>query len=187
MTIPHHRAAAFGLAAMAALSMAACASRPKPMGPAATLVPAPPPPPSYAAPSPGPVTEGPVSGAAVPGSERDFVINAGDRVYFAFDSYQIRDDARPVLAAQVAWLGRYPAVRVRIEGNCDERGTRDYNFALGARRADAVRDWLVARGVDGARISTVSFGKEHPIDTSGSDDGAARNRNAHTAITQGAT
>jgi peptidoglycan-associated lipoprotein len=125
------------------------------------------------------------AGAPVPGSERDFVIKVGDRVYFDFDKYNIRDDARPILDAQAAWLNRYQGVRVRIEGNCDELGTREYNFALGERRANTVREYLQSHGVAGGRIETVSYGKEHPIDLAGGPDAQAHNRNAHTAITQG--
>ena len=117
---------------------------------------------------------------------QDFVINAGERIYFDTDSYQVRADAAPMLDAQAAWLARYPAVRVRIEGNCDERGTREYNLALGARRANAVRDYLIGRGVAASRIETISFGKERPLEP-GSDEAAwAKNRNARTAITAGA-
>src|SRR6202021_1507553 len=94
----------------------------------------------------------------------DFVINAGDRVYFDFDAYAIRADAQKILAQQSDWLYRYPEVQVRIEGNCDERGTREYNLALGARRANTVREFLVAHGVPSQRIATVSYGKERPLD-----------------------
>jgi peptidoglycan-associated lipoprotein len=113
-------------------------------------------------------------------------VNVGDRVYFDYDQYAIRADAQPVLGAQAAWLARYPSVHVRIEGNCDERGTREYNLALGARRANSVRDFLVAHGVDSSRIETVSFGKEKPVDPGTGDDAWAHNRNGHTAITAGA-
>lgn len=134
--------------------------------------------------TPPPVQSQPLG--ALPGSQQDFVMNVGDRVYFDLDSYSIRADAQPVLNAQAAWLNRYPSVTVRIEGNADERGTREYNFALGERRANAVRDYLVSRGVASSRISTVSYGKERPIDP-GSDEAAwQRNRNGHTAITGGA-
>jgi peptidoglycan-associated lipoprotein len=95
---------------------------------------------------------------------QDFVINIGERIYFDTDSYDVRSDAQPTLAAQAQWLNRYPAVRVRIEGNADERGTREYNLALGARRANAVREFLVGQGVSGSRIETLSYGKERPID-----------------------
>ncbi len=189
MNIAASPAARLALVLLAAASLAACSSRPKPMGPVA---PTPPPPPSGAynqrgVPPPGAVSEGSESGAPIPGSTRDFVINAGsDRVYFDFDSFTLRDDARGVLDAQAAWLNRYPAVRVRIEGNCDELGTREYNFALGARRANSVRDYLVSHGLSAARIDTVSYGKEHPIDLSGGEAAQAKNRNAHTALTEGA-
>jgi peptidoglycan-associated lipoprotein len=185
MSPNHRRPGVLAMVMLAALSLAACASRPKPMGPVATGGPPPPPPGAYTARPPGQVSEAPV-GAPVPGSERDFVINVGDRVYFDFDSYILRADARPILEGQAAWLNRYPAVQVRIEGNCDERGTREYNFALGARRANSVREFLAARGVAAGRITTVSYGKEHPVDTSGTEDGLAHNRNARTAITEGA-
>ncbi len=99
-----------------------------------------------------------------PGSQQDFVVNVGDRVYFDTDHSDIRADAQGVLAAQAAWLVRYPAVMIRIEGNADEPGTREYNFALGARRAQAVSDFLVSKGVLPSRISTISYGKENPID-----------------------
>ncbi len=176
-------------AALAALILAACASTPKPLPLAPTRGPGPPPPPPYEAPMrappPGEVGERGVTGAPVPGSERDFVINAGDRVYFDFNDFSLRADARPILESQAAWLARYPAVRVRIEGNCDELGTREYNFALGARRANAVRDYLMAHGVGGGRIETVSYGKERPVDPGSGEEAQAHNRNAHTAITEG--
>jgi len=169
------------LIATAAASMAACASRPKPTGPVATAPP-PPPPAEQTAPPPSAVGE-----SVLPGSERDFVINAGDRVYFDFDRYDVRADAQPILDAQAAWLKRYPAVQVRIDGNCDDRGTREYNLALGARRANAVRDYLTTHGVASDRISTVSYGKEKPIDAGSGDEADAHNRNAHTALTGGAS
>ena len=177
-----HRVLRLALVAAATASLAACASKPKPQpGPGPT----------------GPATQGPespvipgqpgdVGQAAVPGSEQDFVINVGDRVYFDFDSYEIRADAGPVLDAQSAWLNRYPAVRVRIEGNADERGTREYNLALGARRANSVREYLVSRGISASRITTISYGKEQPIDPGTSEEAYQRNRNARTAITGGA-
>ena len=113
------------------------------------------------------------------------MINVGDRVYFDFNDYNVRADAQPILAAQASWLNRYGAVQVRIEGNCDERGTREYNLALGARRSNSVRDFLVSHGVNPARITTISYGKERPIDPGTGEDAWAHNRNAHTAITAG--
>lgn len=165
--------------AAAAASMSACASKPKPAGPAPTA----PPPPAAEAPPPSP---GVVGESVIPGSERDFVINAGDRVYFDFDSYSLRADAQPIVDAQAAWLKRYPAVRVRIEGNTDDRGTREYNLALGARRANAVREHLISQGVTSDRIATVSFGKEQPVDAGTGEEAWARNRNARTGIVSGA-
>ncbi len=91
-----------------------------------------------------------------------------------------------MLDKQAQWLARYPQVQVRIEGNCDERGTREYNLALGARRANSVRDFLVSHGVNPARINTISYGKERPIDPGESEEAWAHDRNAHTAITAGA-
>ncbi|WP_085930182.1 peptidoglycan-associated lipoprotein Pal [Asticcacaulis biprosthecium] len=121
-----------------------------------------------------------------PGSQQDFVVNVGDRVYFDTDQSSIRADAQAVLSAQAAWLVRYPAVKIRIEGNADERGTREYNFALGARRAQAVADFLTSKGVVPSRISTISYGKEQPIATGADEDAWQQNRNGHTAITSGA-
>jgi peptidoglycan-associated lipoprotein len=170
------------LVGTAAASLAACASKPKPAYPTT-------PAPSAPAPAPGPApapAPGPVSEQALPGSEQDFVINVGDRVYFDFDKYEVRTDAQPILAAQAAWLKKYPAVAVRIEGNCDERGTREYNLALGARRANAVRDFLVAQGIQGGRITTISYGKEKPIDPGSGEEADQHNRNGHTAIVSGA-
>jgi len=142
--------------------------------------------PQYPTAPSGPV-DGGALGSAAPGSEQDFVVNVGDRIYFDLDSYEIRPDAYPRLDAQVAWLQRYPQVTVRIEGNADERGTREYNLALGARRAESVRSYLVQRGVSAARIDTISYGKERPIAAGSNEEAWARNRNAHTAIVSGAT
>lgn len=171
------------LVAGAALSLAACAHHPKPAYPMNTPAPAERPPESRPAAPTGPE---PVTQNALPGSERDFTINVGDRVYFDYDKYAVRSDAGPLLDAQAAWLKRYPAVQVRIEGNCDERGTQEYNLALGARRANAVREYLVSHGVDAARITTVSYGKEKPIDAGSGEEADQHNRNAHTAIVSGA-
>ena len=137
-----------------------------------------------------PPVQGPISGgemgAPAAGSEQDFVVNVGDRVYFDLDSYTIRPEARPRLDAQVQWLQRYGSVTIRIEGNADERGTREYNLALGARRAESVRTYLIERGINAGRIDTISYGKERPIAGGSSEESWARNRNAHTAIVSGA-
>jgi peptidoglycan-associated lipoprotein len=172
------------LVAGAALTLAACAH--KPTYPTASATP----PVAQRAPEPrgptAPPRTEPVTQNALPGSERDFAINVGDRVYFDYDKYSVRDDAGPILEAQAAWLKRYPAVQVRLEGNCDERGTQEYNLALGARRANAVREYLIAHGVAAGRITTVSYGKEKPIDPGAGEQAEAHNRNAHTAIVSGA-
>ena len=168
------------LVAAAALSVTACASRPKP-GPA----PEPAPPPAVA-PTPTPTPAPAPSATVTPGTIQDFVVNVGERVFFDLDSYSVRADAAPLLDAQAAWLVRYPNVQVRIEGNADERGTREYNLALGSRRANSVREHLVSRGVAPSRISTVSFGKERPIDPGSTEEAFQRNRNARTAIVGGA-
>jgi peptidoglycan-associated lipoprotein len=175
------RLAAVGLAVTA---LGACTPRtPATTGAGET---APPSNEQYSDNSAGPVSGGAL-GAAAPGSEQDFVVNVGDRVYFDLDSYQIRREAYPRMDAQVAWLQRYPQVTIRIEGNADERGTREYNLALGARRAESVRSYLVERGVSAGRIDTISYGKERPIAAGSNEEAWARNRNAHTAIVSGAT
>ena len=178
MTTTPKSALRLALIAAAVVSVSACASRPKPAGPVATTTTPPPAETPYTPPPP-------VSSAPLPGSEQDFVVNVGDRVYFDFDAYSVRADAAPLLEAQAAWLRRYPGVGVRIEGNCDERGTREYNLALGARRANAVRDFLVSKGVESARISTISYGKEKPIDAGSGEEADQHNRNGHTALVSG--
>ncbi|ATQ41406.1 peptidoglycan-associated lipoprotein Pal [Caulobacter mirabilis] len=182
MSFDTKRAVRLALILAATASMAACASKPKPMpepGPGPTG----PVGPSQPQPQPGP---GPVEQGVLPGSQQDFVINVGDFVYFDLDSYEVRGDAAPILDAQAGWLQRYPNVQVRIEGNADERGTREYNLALGARRANAVRDYLVSRGVSSSRIATISWGKERPVDPGTGEEAWARNRNGHTVIVSGA-
>ncbi|HUZ12579.1 MAG TPA: peptidoglycan-associated lipoprotein Pal [Caulobacteraceae bacterium] len=162
--------------------LGACASHPKPPPPGPPAA-APAPPPEQAMPGP---PEAAVQSQPLPGSEQDFVINVGDRVYFDYNEASIRADAAPILTSQADWLNRYPEVTVRIEGNCDERGTREYNFALGARRAAAVRQFLVDHGVQASRITTISYGKERPIDPGHDEAAWAKDRNAHTVITGGA-
>ena len=174
------------LIATAALSLAACQSKPKP-GPTTSTVPPVAqnqPPQTQLPPDGGVVTQQPAS--ALPGSSQDFVVNVGDRVYFDTDSHDVRAEAEPLLEAQATWLRRYTAVQVRIEGNADERGTREYNLALGARRANSVRDFLVSHGVTSERIATISFGKEQPLDAGDGEESWQRNRNARTAVIGGA-
>jgi peptidoglycan-associated lipoprotein len=117
-----------------------------------------------------------------PGSQEDLVASAGDRVFYAFDSSSLDDSARSTLTAQSGWLGRYPQVSVRVEGNADERGTQEYNLGLGQRRAKAARDMLVAKGVSASRINTISNGKEKPVALGSDEQAWAQNRNATTVV-----
>ncbi len=103
-----------------------------------------------------------VPSAPTPGTQEDLVVNVGDRVFFDFDKAVIKAGAERTLKRQAAWLKQYPTVTVTIEGHCDERGTREYNLALGERRATAVKNYLVALGVPASRIATISYGKERP-------------------------
>jgi len=171
------------LIGLAASSIAACTSHPKPAPPGPSQPEQQPP--SEQPPETSNLGPAQPNGPA-PGSQQDFVINVGELVYFDFDKYDIRADAQPILQGQAAWLRRYQDVRVRIEGNCDERGTREYNLALGARRASSVRDFLIAHGISAGRITTISYGKEKPLDPGSDEQAWARNRNARTAITEGA-
>jgi peptidoglycan-associated lipoprotein len=102
-------------------------------------------------------------GAGAPGSTQDFVVNVGDRVFFETDSSDLTPTATGVLDKQAQWLQRYTGYAITIEGHADERGTREYNFALGARRAQTVRDYLASKGIPANRIKTISFGKERPV------------------------
>ena len=127
--------------------------------------------------------EPPSAGATVtPGSVADFRQNVGDRVYFDTDMSNIREDGRTTLTRQAEWLKKYTNYPILVEGKCDERGTREYNLALGERRANAAKQYLVAQGIPAQRIQTISYGKERP-DPVGSDEGAwARNRVGITAL-----
>ncbi len=122
------------------------------------------------------------TGTARPGSQEDLVANIGDRVFFETDSSAIRGDQRPVLERQARWMGQHPQVQVALEGHADERGTREYNLALGQRRANAARDVLVANGVSGARVSTISYGKDRPTALGSTEDAWAQNRRAVTTV-----
>src|SRR4051794_28419825 len=119
---------------------------------------------------------------ALPGSQQDLEASAGDRVFFAFDRSDITPEAQQILARQADWLRRYPNVTVTIEGHCDERGTREYNLALGERRAQAVKNVLVAMGIPAARISTISYGKERPAVVGSTEEAYAQNRRAVTIV-----
>jgi peptidoglycan-associated lipoprotein len=150
------------LALTAALAMAACARTPNP--------------------DEGGLSGGVGVGAAAPGSAQDFAQSAGDRVFFESDSSELTTAAQSTLDKQAAWLTRYPNVAFQIEGHADERGTREYNFALGARRAEAVKTYLSARGVTSSRIRTTSFGKERPVAVCDDISCWSQNRRAVTVI-----
>jgi len=165
---PRLRTATLALLGSAALS--ACASKA----------------PKQLPPDPGPAittdtTQGTTS-ATVPGSQADFVLTmmGQDSVYFDTDKFNIDSQDIAALQAQAQWLMRYPTKRATIEGHCDERGTRDYNLALGERRANAAKNYLLGLGIDAARLSTVSYGKERPLALGSDQDSWSKNRRAVT-------
>ena len=128
---------------------------------------------------------GSAGGSFAPGSQQDLAATAGDRVFFAYDQSDISSEGQQILQRQAEWLKRYPQVSVTIEGHCDERGTREYNLALGERRATAVKNVLVALGIPAARVHTISYGKERPIVVGSDEAGYAQNRVGITTISGG--
>jgi len=153
------------LGALAALALlAACSDQPKTMGDQTSA--------GVVAPAPG----------IVPGSEEDLKTNVGDRVFFDFNRSGLATDAKATLDRQGAWLAKYAQVNVQISGNCDERGTEEYNIALGQRRANAARDYLVAKGTAAGRITTISYGKDRPVALGSNEDAWKQNRNAITEV-----
>ena len=122
------------------------------------------------------------AGAATPGSAQDFTVNVGDRIFFDTDSSSIRADASQTLDRQAQWLARYPNYQVTVEGHADERGTREYNLALGARRAAAAKDYLASRGVPAQRLKTISYGKERPVAVCDDISCWSQNRRAVTVL-----
>jgi peptidoglycan-associated lipoprotein len=147
----------FAMALAAGLALAACASNPNPAAVGA-------------------------AGAAAPGSQQDFVVNVGDRVFFESDSSELTSQSRGTLDKQVQWLQTYNRYAFTIEGHADERGTREYNIALGARRAQAVRDYLASRGIDANRMRTISYGKERPVAVCDDISCWSQNRRAVTVL-----
>ena len=143
---------------------------------------------------PAPVAEGPVTGPVqpeaprgpVPGSVEDFRVSVGDRVFFGLDRSDLSAEARQILERQAAWLQRYPNVQLLVAGNCDERGTREYNLALGDRRAYAVKEFLVSLGVDAARLQTKSYGKERPVCAEADESCWQQNRRGVSVVSTGA-
>lgn len=119
---------------------------------------------------------------AAPGTQADFVVNVGDRVFFGYDQYDLSQEARDSLGRQATWLNQYSTLRITVEGHADERGTREYNLALGERRANAVKSYLVALGVDASRITTVSYGKERPAVPGSDETSWAQNRRGVTVV-----
>lgn len=160
------------LVATSILALAACAKKPPaqlPPAPVQTAEPAPPPAPS-----------GPVKG-----SQEDFIANvSSDRIFFDTDKYDVDSQDQATLQSQARWLMANPTVRVTVEGHCDERGTRDYNLALGERRANAAKNYLVSLGVPADRISTISYGKERPAELGSTEEAWAKNRRAVTVVVQ---
>jgi peptidoglycan-associated lipoprotein len=153
------------MAISAALLLAACSSKPADTGGGTT-----------GGTTGGSTTTTSVPQGAAPGSPQDFVTNVGDRVFFGTDRSDLTQEAQAELQKQATWLKTYPQYRFVVEGHCDERGTREYNLALGERRAAAVKNYLVALGIDANRMQTISYGKERPA-VLGDDEAAwAQNR-----------
>ncbi len=126
-------------------------------------------------------------GQARPGSEQDFATNVGDRIYFIVDTSDLTPEAQEILTKQAQWLQQYSNVVVQVEGHSDERGTREYNIALSARRATATREFLIAQGVNPKRISSIAYGKERPAALCDAEQCWTQNRRAVTVITGGAS
>lgn len=123
-------------------------------------------------------------GVSNPGTQEDLVVNVGDRVFFGFDRSDLSAEARATLDRQATWLKKYPSVSIAVEGHCDERGTREYNLALGERRANATKNYLIASGVGSNRLTTVSYGKERPAVLGSNEAAWAQNRRSVSVIAQ---
>jgi peptidoglycan-associated lipoprotein len=130
----------------------------------------------------GGITSSGLPGEPVPGSQEDLEVSVGDRVFFAYDSAVLSPIATQTLDRQAAWLKQYPTVVLTIEGHTDERGTREYNLALGDRRANAVRNYLIALDIDPARILTISYGEERPAEAGNDESAWAQNRRAVSVV-----
>ena len=165
---------AIALGAASALALTACSKKaPEELPPAPEL-----------APTPTPSGPGPQTGGPVPGSQAHFaqVLQGRDTIYFDTDKFDIDAEDRAALSQQAAYLQQYPNIRATVEGHADERGTREYNLALGERRANAARNFLVSLGIPGERVTTVSYGKERPVATASNEASWARNRRAVTVV-----
>lgn len=128
--------------------------------------------------------DGSRNGNVVAGSQDDLTVNVGDRVFFGFDQSELSAEARATLDRQVAWLKKYDTVSVTVEGHCDERGTREYNLALGDRRAMSVKNYLVAAGIEASRVKSISYGKERPAVLGSNEQAWAQNRRGVTTVNQ---
>ena len=171
------------------LIVVGCASTPEPVEPAVVETPPAEEPETVVVEPVQPIIEEPtreIDAGPLKGFLEDFQVNVGDRVYFDLDQYRLGNDAQDILQRQAAWLESFPDVTILVAGNCDERGTREYNLALGERRASVVKSYLVSLGVDPARIQTVSYGKERPIALGANEASWAQNRNGFTQILSGA-
>jgi peptidoglycan-associated lipoprotein len=155
------------MGALGALALlAACASKPAEQPPMAA----------------GGGTATTTSPGVTPGSQEDLVANVGDRVFFGFNSSKLSDTAQATLDKQAAFLAKYPQDRFQIAGNCDDRGTEEYNLALGNRRANAAKEYLVAKGVSASRLTTISYGKDRPTALGDNEEAWAQNRNAISSV-----
>jgi peptidoglycan-associated lipoprotein len=130
-------------------------------------------------------TQANAAGVATPGSQQDFVVNVGDRVFFETDQTELTPQSRATLDKQAQWLSLYHQYAFTIEGHADERGTREYNIALGARRAQSVRDYLTSRGIQASRMHTISYGKERPVAVCNDISCWSQNRRAVTVLNAG--
>jgi peptidoglycan-associated lipoprotein len=155
MPMPLIRATRFVAALVAMLAMSACANTANQVG---------------------------LAGAAIPGSQQDFVVNVGDRVFFETDQTDLTPQARATLDKQAQWLAQYNRYTFTIEGHADERGTREYNIALGAKRAQNVREYLASRGIEPSRMRTISYGKERPVAVCDDISCWSQNRRAVTVL-----
>jgi peptidoglycan-associated lipoprotein len=122
------------------------------------------------------------AGVATPGSQQDFIVNVGDRVFFETDSTELTSTGQGTLDKQASWLQQYPRYSITIEGHADERGTREYNFALGARRAESTKNYLIAKGIPASRLRTISYGKERPVAVCNDISCWSQNRRAVTVL-----
>ena len=178
------RTSILSVAVIAALSLSACSSTDETMNDDVTL----------SAPDSGlgtgPLADGETYGqgldgvdsSILPGSQEQLVAKIGDRIFFGYDSYALNAEAQNLLSRQAQWMGQYPNIAVTVEGHADERGTREYNLALGERRASAIKNFMVSMGVDPRRISTISYGKEQPAVVGSDAQSWAQNRRGVTSV-----